>query len=455
MIKERNRQAAAVANLAPGSIVPPAFTAPTPPSAGIFGRLSFDQVDDARVLLNWWSAGSDNAYYMAIHLITYYAENPAASRPPGIVHLLSNQSTASSDFVFARTGQSISLARLRADAANTATRSDRRRARKRNTSQPDHSTTTGTSTGTPSVIDTDEVMPAAPEISLASFQPSFLGTSPPTTTMPDAPAGLGPAASLADALVYMERLPPFRWTPGVRIHDGTWPTESTPMRTPPLVDDVQASRFVLMIAPPESEGGAGGREAFIELVLVGFSLFGLFERFVTRGQWVGASLPLERYPFDARTLNLSLALSWVHQHGISPETEGARALHSFAASWRNRHDNTGSPTGVVFRREPINERSVLNWPDEAITSWSLLQHGQLRNGVHSDYPRIPHERIPRVTLPPPAAPSTTNEGLHTGPTDEPVGPTEPPMEVDEEVEPGEVPNNDEHTTPPDNNEGEQ
>ncbi|KAK7012589.1 hypothetical protein R3P38DRAFT_2549616 [Favolaschia claudopus] len=376
---------------------------------------------------------------MAIHLITYYAENPAASRPPGIVHLMSNQSTASSDFVHARTGQNISLARLRASAANTITRSDRRRAgRHRNSSRPDQSTTTGTSTGPSSVVDTDEVMPAAPALSLASFQPSFLGTSPPTTAMPDAPAGLGPAASLADALDYMDRLQPSRWTPGVRLHDGTWPTASTPIRTAPLVDDVLASRFVLMIAPPESEGGAGGREAFIEMVLVGFSLWGLFERFVSRGQWVGASLPLERYPFDARTLNLSLAF--------------------FAASWRNRHENTGNPTGVVFRSEPVDERSVLSWPDEAITSWSYLQHGQLRNGVHSDYPRIPHANTPRVTLPPPAAPATpsaptppaaTDDQELTGPTEN--GPNDPPMEVDEEVEPGEVVN-DEANAQPDGNE---
>ncbi|KAK7023747.1 hypothetical protein R3P38DRAFT_3194278 [Favolaschia claudopus] len=454
MIKERNRQSAAVANLPHGSIVPPAFPAPAPPNAGIFGRLSFDQVDDARVLLSWWSAGDESAYYMAIHLITYYGENPAASRPPGIVHLMSNQSNAGSDFVFARTGQHTSLAKLRASASNTITRADRRRARHRNTSRPDRSTTTttSTSTGPPSVIDTDEVMPAAPEISLASYQPSFLGTSPPTTMLPDVAAGLGPSASLADALTYMERLPPHRWMQGIRIHDGTWPTTSTPLRTAPLIDDVLASRFVLMIAPAESEGGPGGREAFIELVLVGFSLFGLFERFVSRGQWIGASLPLERYPFDARTLNFSLALSWVHQHGISPETQGARALHSFAASWRNRHENTGSPTGVVFRREPTDERSVLNWPDEAITSWSLLQHGQLRPGVTSDYPRIPHERIPRVTLPPTVVPppASTNDEQIAGPTDESAGPTEPIMEVDEEVEPGEVPNDQEHTVPPEN-----
>ncbi|KAK7027872.1 hypothetical protein R3P38DRAFT_3191088 [Favolaschia claudopus] len=454
MIKERNRQAAAVAQLAPGSIVPPAYPTPAPPSAGMFGRLSFDQIDDARVLLNWWAAGDASAYYMAVHLITYYAENTAASRPPGIVHIMSNQSTAGSDFVYARTGQNTSLAKLRAAASNTVTRSDRRRmGRHRNSSRHDHSTTTtGTSTGPSSVIDHDEVMPPAPELSLASFQPSFLGTSPPTVNLPDAPAGLGPSASLADALEYMGRLPPSRWTPGIRLHDGTWPTSSTPIRTDPLVDDVQAARFILMIAPPESEGREGGRDAFIELAMIGFSLFGLFERFVQRGQWMGDSLPLEHYPFDARTLNLSLVLSWIHQHGISPGTEGARALHSFAASWRNQRENLASPTGVQFSSEPINERSVMSWPDEAITSWSHLQHGQLRAGVQSDYPRTPRSRAPSTAAPVVTVPPTNNDEGNAGPTDESAGPTEPVMEVDEEAEPGELPRNDENAAPPSNDE---
>ncbi|KAK6977014.1 hypothetical protein R3P38DRAFT_2582493 [Favolaschia claudopus] len=355
---------------------------------------------------------------MAIHLITYYAENPAASRPPGIVHLMSRQSNAGSDFVFARTGQNISLAKLRAAASNTVTRADRRRANRfRNSSRPDHSTTTSTSTAASSVIDTDEVMPAAPGPSLASYQPSFLGTSPPNPLLPDTAAGLGPSATLADALVYLARRSPSRWMPGLRLHDGTWPTPSTPQGTEPLVDDVLASRFILMIAPTANEGGAGGHETFIEQVLVGFSLWGLFERFVQRGQWIGASYPLERYPFDARTLNI------------------------FAASWRNSRENTGNPTGTTFGSEPVDDNSVSSWPDEAIIPWGQLQHGQLRANVHSDYPRVPS----RVTIPP--AP-VTDDTSTTGPTESTVGPTEPLMDVDNEVEPGEVSTNDEHVNPP-------
>ncbi|KAK6974639.1 hypothetical protein R3P38DRAFT_3239307 [Favolaschia claudopus] len=49
MIKERNRQAAAVAQLAPSDpSFPRPYPTPAPPSAGMFGRLSFDQIDDAR-----------------------------------------------------------------------------------------------------------------------------------------------------------------------------------------------------------------------------------------------------------------------------------------------------------------------------------------------------------------------------------------------------------------------
>ncbi|KAK7026531.1 hypothetical protein R3P38DRAFT_3191628 [Favolaschia claudopus] len=87
----------------------------------------------------------------------------------------------------------------------------------------------------------------------------------------------------------------------------------------------------------------------------------------------------------------------------------------------------------------------MSWPDEAITSWSHLQHGQLRAGVQSDYPLAPprsrapeHRRTPSSTVPP-----TNNDEGNAGPTDESAGPTEPVMEVDEEAEPGELPRNDE------------
>ncbi|KAJ7154826.1 hypothetical protein C8R46DRAFT_1041797 [Mycena filopes] len=131
------------------------------------------------------------------------------------------------------------------------------------------------------------------------------------------------------------------------------------------------------------------RVRFMQEVLMGFSVGGLFERFVLRGVWEGASLPLEHYPFDCSNLTLSQVFSWVHRHGLAPGHPDVARLQSFAASWRNRREDNDSPIGQEFNERPRNAIDVLSWPDAQITSWRNLAYGVPCAGVTTAYPSFP------------------------------------------------------------------
>ncbi|KAJ7088191.1 hypothetical protein C8R44DRAFT_892987 [Mycena epipterygia] len=179
------------------------------------------------------------------------------------------------------------------------------------------------------------------------------------------------------------------WSEVIHREDGTWPTDDTPARL--LEDDVLANHFTHFIGPIR-EHGSIHRPRFHELMLTGLSIPGLFERMALRGQWESASEPLEHYAYDGLNMTPSMALSYVLQHGIHVGSAELRALQSYAASWRNRRKGSTDPTAQLFRAEPRSVMDVLSMPDTRITEWCAMQHGPLREGQTTSYPRHPAGR---------------------------------------------------------------
>ncbi|KAJ7027666.1 hypothetical protein C8F04DRAFT_1189352 [Mycena alexandri] len=240
----------------------------------------------------------------------------------------------------------------------------------------------------PTMADMDDPMPAPSGSQEDPFEPSYLGRSPPSTRGDPSDASSA-SASLTVALDAASRRSPRLWAPGARTITGEWPAATDAPGTRMLPNDARAIRFVNYIAPM-GEGTSPDRTRFIEVLLRGFSIFGLFERHVQRGQWVEDALPLEHYPFDCSDLTLSRVFSWAHQHGLRPNSPDSLALHSYAASERNRLAKNESPGGQRFvRAKPRDVADVLSWPDGLITDWRQLQHGPIRRGVTTTYPQHP------------------------------------------------------------------
>ncbi|KAJ6455132.1 hypothetical protein C8R47DRAFT_1228361 [Mycena vitilis] len=230
------------------------------------------------------------------------------------------------------------------------------------------------------------------------YEQSYIGSSPLPVSGDGFSSRMGPTASLSHVLEQLTAMPPQRWVQGVRLANGEWPGPDTPAGSRPLVDDVLAARFVHMIAPIREEGSLH-RARFIGELLRGFSVFGLFERFVTRGNYITASLPLERYGFDSTNVEFSHVFSFVAQHGVHPGSRAARRLHDYAASWRNLADENQNPTAQSFDQSPRHSHDVLNWPDSRIIEWGVLRHGPLRANINSTYPRFPAHEAPHADAP--------------------------------------------------------
>ncbi|KAJ7093008.1 hypothetical protein B0H15DRAFT_799442 [Mycena belliarum] len=388
--KFRTREDMRLQENASRGTAPPVPMMPPPLEAGLWAELSFATVVAARNLTRWMTGGCPRARAMYMYLMRYYGANPGARRSDGIQYLMRDQQRAEAGWLLATTGDSTPLSR-RGDRRGPS-RNQRRRAKARRAPLP---------------------------------------TTP-------VEGRLGPELSLDDVVRDMVGRPPKSWAQAVRLENGDWASPETPAGARPLEADVLASRFFQFIAPVRGAVTSIDRARFMELVLVGLSLPGLFERLVMRGGWVYSAMALEHFPFDAANLTMSQALAWVYQHGIMPATPELRMLQGYATAWRNMRDASPDPTALEFRAAPRNIFDVLSWPDSQITSWRDLHYGPVRQGIVTTSSRFPAGGLAasiHAPAPPPAITPATDEEMPTAAPDE----TESaPTPVTDEREDGEV-----------------
>ncbi|KAJ7870418.1 hypothetical protein B0H13DRAFT_1896165 [Mycena leptocephala] len=393
--RSRERERVSKSREKAGSGVRPSLsTPPRPPaSASVWRKLLINTIPEARNLLSWMGMGCPRARVMFRHLIEYFGHNLTALHPDGILFLLRKQIVAESAWLVATTGDATPMSR-RDRAKRPAVSRNERRKWARQLQAPSSSTTTGDSSNTaPSNTEDDVPMPepSVPRSTATGVDPfrqSYVGFSPPPVGAAPTEGYRGPTASLSSVHYEIVSRSPSTWVQGIRLDNGQWPTNNSPIGSSPLVNDLLVARFIHFISPGRNPSSIH-RARFLETVLTGFSVFGLYERFVTRGQWVPASLPLERYPFDATNITLSQAFSWVHQHGIPSNSPESHMIHSYASSWRNLRMGYSDPSRQTFPDEPWNSIDVLNWPDGRITEWRTLMHGPPHPGVTTSYPRQP------------------------------------------------------------------
>ncbi|KAJ7730542.1 hypothetical protein B0H16DRAFT_1469515 [Mycena metata] len=270
--------------------------------------------------------------------------------------------------------------------------------------------------------DMDDPMPAPDDRQDDPFERSYLGESPPPEGC-DPSDARSPAASLTLVLDAVSRRSPRLWALGARMINGRWPTEANHHGTRMMPNHVRALRFVEFLALL-GNGTSPDRGRFLAILIHGFSVFGLYERRIQRGQWVGDTLPLEHYPFECdENMGMSQVLSWVHQHGLIPGSPDALAMFEYANSERNRLESNAEPGGQQFAGMlPHTPTDVLNWPDRLISDWRLMRHGPVRRGVYTNYPQFPGAppcdpnpalapapAVTQLNPPPPATPGPSSD----------------------------------------------
>ncbi|KAF8187925.1 hypothetical protein K438DRAFT_1764633 [Mycena galopus ATCC 62051] len=260
-------------------------------------------------------------------------------------------------------------------------------------------TETSRTSTTESSLDYDDTMPPAVAPNPMPAEPivqSYSGSLPTPPPNPDAMTAhwLGPQMSLHDAMAHAATERPSEWVRGMRTTAGEWPTEHTPVGTYPLASDLRAARLLHFLAPINRD--ATHRVAWMESVLRGFLVWGLFERHVQLGAWIHMAHKLEHYPFDATNITYSQFMQWVHAHGVDRRSVAAQELHAFATSWRNSREGLPTTTGEHFSGHDIeNQESVLCWDIGRISSWAMLWHGPVRSGVTSLTDRCPADGVRR------------------------------------------------------------
>ncbi|KAJ7046410.1 hypothetical protein C8F04DRAFT_1173352 [Mycena alexandri] len=319
-VKESFHHAQAVQKRSKGLLGNPGRPVQKPSAAtlGVWSDLRYDTIPEARNLIQWMLAGCPRVCAMFVYLCDHYGQNPLHLRTPGIQYLIRQQNSAQQPWLVLTTGDATPMScRGEYQGMPPASRTQNReqwprtphpRCMKRprtHTAPPVHE---ATPPAQPTVADMDEPMPAPSGHQEDLFEPSYLGRSPP-------PAGDDPSdaasasASLTRALDAASQRSPRLWSPGARNIRGEWPAATDMRGTRMLPNDARAMRFVNFIAPL-GEGTSIDRTRFVDLLIRRFSVLGLFERHVQRGQWVDAALTLEHYPFDCSDLTLLQVFSW-------------------------------------------------------------------------------------------------------------------------------------------------
>ncbi|KAF8194379.1 hypothetical protein K438DRAFT_1968991 [Mycena galopus ATCC 62051] len=368
-----------------------------PRDAGLWGDLSVDDIPGARNLVWWWSHGCPRACAYGKFIMSVYGNEQLRRRSDGVQYILRHAHAANQGYLGAATGDSTPISRR---DPNTVPRQVRRKwAKERLRREDARMETSGTPT-TESSIDYDEAMPpaVAPNpVPAEPFVQSYSGSSPIPPLGPDAMTThrLGPQMSLHEAMAHAATERPSEWVRGMRTAAGEWPTEHTPAGTFPMSSDLRAARLLHFLAPVNR--AATHRTAWMESVLRGFSVWGLFERHVQLGEWIHAEHGLEHYPFDATNITYSQSMQWVHSHGVDRGSVAAQELHAFATSWRNLHEGLPTTTGERFSGHDIeHQESVLRWDVGCISRWATLWHGPVCGGVISLADRCPADGVRRA-----------------------------------------------------------
>ncbi|KAF8180277.1 hypothetical protein K438DRAFT_1768509 [Mycena galopus ATCC 62051] len=369
-----------------------------PDAAGLWEGVSVDSIPNARNQVWWWSHRCPKACAFAKFLMKVYGDEQLRRRSDGMQYILRHASSANQSYLGAATGDSTPLS---CQDPNTVSRQARRKFKKECMRREEmetevHAGMSGTPT-TESSIDYDDPMPPArPEAPSANPIPatpvaaSFSGTSPirPAIERSMTMHWLGPQLSLHEAMAHAATERPIDWVQGVQTAAGAWPMAGTPIGTFPMASDLRAAQLLHFLARLNQD--SVHRDAWMALVLHSFSVWGVFERHVQLGEWVGGSHTLEHYPFDAINITYSQSMQWVHAHGVDRASTAAHEFHAFTTSWRNLSEGLPTATGQQFVGHEIeNAESVLRWDAGRITNWATLWRGPLCPGQTNSYPRHP------------------------------------------------------------------
>ncbi|KAF8192707.1 hypothetical protein K438DRAFT_1969840 [Mycena galopus ATCC 62051] len=283
--RKYDRMARSLAKTPGGPITSAMPAAPT--TAGLWGELSIDGLPEARNFVWWWSHGCPRVCAYGKFLMNAYGNEPRRRRSDGVQYIMRHASSANQGYLTAATGDATPLSRR---DPRTVTRQARRKIKnerlQRESKRRSHSGVSGTPT-TESSLELnydDNMIPPPP--------PAQWGIhgSPPTPGSMTA-HWLGPQMSLHDAMAHAATQHPMDWVRGTRTAAGTWPTAGTPVGTFPNVSDLRAARLLHFLAPPYDGQGSLHRIAWMESVLRGFSVWGLFERHVQFGPPEATTIP--------------------------------------------------------------------------------------------------------------------------------------------------------------------
>ncbi|KAJ7454312.1 hypothetical protein B0H11DRAFT_1926520 [Mycena galericulata] len=365
---------------------------PNPSQIGPWAGHGIYTIAEARNLIKWVTSGCQRSRALYDYIMQYHHDVLTADRSDGVLHLVSAQNQTETAWLLRTTGDPTPRSR-RDPNAPTLSRNARRRESKRKKARASGKATEveidevdATVNQGVADIDLGDDEPTASEERMATF-PSTLGSSRAAANyVADPSDNQSPAtASGLEAMQVMQSLSPQLWEAGIRLENGQWPAENSPIGSTPWAADMLAARFLHFIAPEEN---TGLRAEFMELAITGLSLFGLYERMVQRGEWQYAERALEHFPFSG-PLSHSMVLAWIHQHGIPTQGRALIALRAYAASWRNQRERNPSPTGNTFHGEPRDSHDVLSWPDRLITHWRQLVYHPVLPGVITEFPRHP------------------------------------------------------------------
>ncbi|KAJ7670616.1 hypothetical protein DFH06DRAFT_1124932 [Mycena polygramma] len=429
-----------------GAESPHAVPAPSPPEsvgAGIWATVGINSVREMRNLLRWMSAGCPRARAAFVYLRDYYSHHPTASRSDGVQYLMRRQTAANTAWLYATTGDTTPMSRrtLPGGTKPGPTRTDRRRMKREREGRGEVKVGKGRPAPqvnllprippdrdapdrVPNVPVEDVAMPPVeahatipenptPETAPARFlyrEQSYLGFSLPPTNELAVTNPLGPAGNLEDVMAQWSSVAPHTWMQGVRLENGLWPTEDSPVGSRPDRNDVLAARFITFISPNRDPTSLH-HSNFVRVVLTGFSVRGLFEHFVRTGGYHRASNNLEAFPFDGTNMTTALGFAWVVTHGVWEGSSAAELLQSFATSWRNRREGGTDPLRQQFAESPMNVDEIPHWPDSQITRWQYIRYGPVRPGVITQSLQVPsgYWPAPTVVHPAPAVPAVDTE----------------------------------------------
>jgi hypothetical protein len=343
----------------------------TQASAAMMGPwfgLTFTLIAHAINLMRWVRHGCRLSYQTLCYVTQRVGSDLTILRTDGELHLLLHQVRACGDFWFAVTGNRV--APSRSSALRKPLLAD-----------------------VPAQEEQDVAMPDGVLSTLA-----YLGTAPPDDTgnthvwlaecvVQGATPLPGVVTLLGNVSALYEKMATRLWPIGMRVNRDAYPDAEW---CRPWAPDVTAWWTINSLSPRREKGGTSiHRARFLDALIKILSIAGTFSSVVTAGGYTTAALALEHYPFCCLNVTASQVVAWLVQHGIAPGSSAILVLESFGRARRNRTDGGADPAGCEFTSFPMNEAEMRKIGQDGITPWGALEHGPLRDGVTSSYPRSP------------------------------------------------------------------